>query len=142
MDLVGGLVAQTAATLTTQGLRAAIAAARTERPGGDRLDEDRIEVLEDETSTALATALLLGQAERALGERRNAHVTATVSPLLDDALIALTDAGPGVHPDEALKRLGEVARCFSGQPLFVTVDEFDAWMADPVASLTMNPNWH
>ncbi|WP_432492586.1 hypothetical protein [Kineococcus auxinigenes] len=130
--LAGGLVAQAAATLITQGLRTALAAARTER-----LDDERMQVLDDEAATAVATALLLGQAECALGEQRNAYVTSTVSPLLDDALIAVTSAGP----DEALKRLSEVTRCFSGRPLFVTVEEFDAWMADPLASLTMDPNW-
>ncbi|WP_432536350.1 hypothetical protein [Kineococcus arenarius] len=130
--LAGGLVAQAAATLITQGLRTALAAARTER-----LDDERMQVLDDEAATAVATALLLGQAERALGEQRNAYVTSTVSPLLDDALIAVTSAAP----DEALKRLSEVTRCFSGRPLFVTVEEFDAWMADPLTSLTMDPNW-
>ncbi|GAB7192135.1 hypothetical protein NUM3379_28440 [Kineococcus sp. NUM-3379] len=122
-----------AARCCQAALRTAITAARA-----DHLDEERIEALEDEAATALATALLLAEAEHALGEQRNAHVTTTVSPLLDDALIAATTASP----EEALKRLTEVARCFSGQPLFVTVDEFDAWMADPMTTLTMNPNWH
>ncbi|WP_432489375.1 hypothetical protein [Kineococcus sp. SYSU DK018] len=140
--LAGGLVGQAAATLISQGLRAALTAARAELSNDEDLaadiDEERIAVLEDETATAIATAMLLADAERALGEERNAYVTATISPLLDDALIAVTNAGP----DEALKRLSEVARCFTGQPLFVTVEEFDAWMADPSTSLTMDPNWH
>ncbi|NAZ74292.1 hypothetical protein GTQ99_02475 [Kineococcus sp. T13] len=135
--LVGAVVGQTAATLISQGLRAASAAVRAELAAGEDLDAELLAALEDETASALATAILLGEAERALGEERNTYVSATVGPLLDDALIAVTSAGP----DEALKRLAEVARCFTGQPLFVTVDEFDAWMADPMTSLTLNPNW-
>jgi hypothetical protein len=136
--LVGAVVGQTAATLISQGLRAATTAVRAELAAGEDINAELLAVLEDETASALATAILLGEAERALGEERNAYVSATVGPLLDDALIAVTSAGP----DEVLKRLAEVARCFNGQPLFVTVDEFDAWMADPMTSLTMNPNWH
>jgi len=102
-----------------------------------RLGDDLIAALEDEAA-AIATAMLLGEPERALGEERNGDISATISSLLDDALIAVT----GADPDEALKRLADVARCFSGQPLFVTVDEFDAWMADPLTSLRMNPNWY
>jgi len=135
--LVGAVVGQTAATLISEGLRAATTAARAELTAGQDLDEELLTALEDETASAIAIAILLGEAERALGEERNAYVSATVGPLLDDALVAVTTA----DPDEALKRLAEVARCFSGQPLFVTVDEFDAWMADPEQSLTLNPNW-
>ena len=135
--LVGAVVGQTAATLISRGLRAASAAARAELAAGQDIDAELLAALEDETASAIATAILLGEAERALGEERNAYVSATVGPLLDDALIAVTSAGP----DEVLKRLAEVARCFNGQPLFVTVDEFDAWMADPTTSLMLNPNW-
>ncbi|NIZ91385.1 hypothetical protein [Kineococcus rubinsiae] len=136
--LVGGLVGQTAAILISQGLRAALSAAA---PGGlpadESVDADLLALLEDETACAIATAMLLGETERALGDARDAYVSATVGPLLDEALNAITSASP----EEALKRLGEATRCFDGQPLFVTVDEFDAWMADPTTSLTMNPNW-
>lgn len=135
--LVGAVVGQTAATLISQGLRAASTAARAELAAGQDIDVELLAALEDETASALVTAILLGEAERALGEERNAYVSATVGPLLDDALVAVTSAGP----DEVLKRLAEVARCFNGQPLFVTVDEFDAWMGDPTTSLTLNPNW-
>lgn len=150
--LVGGLVGQMAATLISQGLRAALRTARAELTAGENgagdsggRDEDelkdgleeRLAVLEDETASAIATALLLSDVEQALGAERNAYVAATVGPLLDDALIAVTSA----DPQEGLKRLAEVARCFNGRPLFMTVEEFDAWMADPTASLTLNPNW-
>lgn len=135
--LVGAVVGQAAATLISQGLRAATTAVRAEFAAGQDVDEALLVALEDETASALATAILLGEAERALGEERNAYVSATVGPLLDDALIAVTSA----DPQEVLKRLAEVARCFNGQPLFVTVDEFDAWMADPMTSLTLDPNW-
>ena len=151
--LVGGLVGQMAATLISQGLRAALGTARAEltvgeNGNGDRGGydvvhndenelEERLAVLEDETASAIATAFLLSDVEQALGAERNAYVTATVGPLLDDALIAVT----GTEPQEVLKRLAEVARCFNGRPLFVTVEEFDAWMADRTASLTFNPNW-
>jgi len=136
--LVGGLVGQAAATLISQGLRAALSAARADLAAGEVVDEELLAVLADETACAIATAILLGEAERALGAERNAYVSATVSPLLDDALIAVTSASP----EEALKRLAEVAHCFNGQPLFVTVEEFDAWMGDPTTSLMLNPNWN
>ncbi|WP_432563981.1 hypothetical protein [Kineococcus sp. SYSU DK003] len=151
--LVGGLVGQAAATLISQGLRAAVGTVRAELTASENRDgdsdvhdvqdgvkdglEERFAVLEDETASAIATAILLGEAERELGAERNAYVSATVGPLLDDALIAVTSA----EPDEVLKRLAEVARCFNGQPLFVTVQEFDAWMADATTSLTLDPNW-
>lgn len=130
--LVGGLVGQTAATLIAQGLRTALATARAER-----LDEERVEALAGEVSDALAVAMLLAEAERALGDQRNAYVTATVGPLLEDALLAVTST----ETLDGLERLVAVARCFSGQPLFVTLDEFDAWMADHTTSLDLNPNW-
>jgi hypothetical protein len=135
--LAGALVGQIAATLISQGLRAATAAARAELAAGQDIDTDLLTALEDETASALATAILLGEAQHALGAERNAYVSTTIGPLLDDALIAVTSA----EPEEVLKRLGEVARCFNGQPLFVTATEFDDWMADPVTSLTLNPNW-
>jgi hypothetical protein len=135
--LVGAVVGQAAATLISQGLRAAAEALRTEQAAGQAVDGELLDALEDEAASALATAILLGEAEGALGAERNAYVSTTVGPLLDDALIAVACAGP----EEVFKRLAEVARCFNGQPLFVTVDEFDAWMADPSAPLTLNPNW-
>jgi hypothetical protein len=82
------------------------------------------------------SAALLGEAERALGEQRNPYVTPTVGPLLEDVLHAVAAAGT----DEALKRLTELTRCFAGQPLFVTVEEFDGWMHDPLTSPALDPN--
>ncbi|WP_328295100.1 hypothetical protein OG218_20695 [Kineococcus sp. NBC_00420] len=135
--LVGAVVGQAAATLISQGLRAAVAVARAELAAGEDIDEEDLAALEDETASALATAMLLAESERALGEEHGANVIATVSPLLEEALIAVTSG----DPDEAQERLAEVARCFNGQPLFVTSDEFEEWMADPLTALTMNPNW-
>ncbi|NIB31983.1 hypothetical protein HBB16_09895 [Pseudonocardia sp. MCCB 268] len=116
-----GFVGQVSATFIAQGLQFAIAGARA-----DGLDEARIATLEAEARTAVATAALMGEAERSLGKQRNAYVTATVTPLLDDALHAVAAASA----DDVLVRLTEVAQSFAGQPLFVTVDEFDGWMHD------------
>lgn len=127
--LVGGLVGQIAATTIAQGLQMAIAAAREAGVG-----EERVAVLEAEACAAVTAAVVLGEAERALGEQRNAYVTATVGPLLEDALHAVA-----LGSDDAMKRLTELTTSFAGKPLFCTVEEFDQWMAEP-GSLVLNPN--
>ncbi|MFB9377337.1 hypothetical protein ACFFKU_15360 [Kineococcus gynurae] len=138
--LVGGLVGQATAVLISQGLRTALAALRGERVPGPTLDTDdldrRLAVLEDEAAAAVATAVLLGATTRELGEESDAYVGVGVSPLLDDALDAVT----GADLDEASERVTEISRCFDGKPLFITVDEFDAWMADPRTTLSLDPN--
>jgi hypothetical protein len=128
--LVGGLVGQLSATVIAQGLQVAIAALRE-----NALGEHRSAILEAEARAAVTAAVLLGEAERALGEERNAYVTATVGPLLDDALHAVA-----LGADDALKRLTELTTSFAGLPLFTTVDEFDQWMHDQGQVLTLNPN--
>jgi hypothetical protein len=130
--LVGGFVGQHSATVIVQGLNHAVAAAKQ-----DGLEEERIALLEAEAAAAVETAVLLSEAERALGEEHNAYITATVAPLLDDALIAAA-AGD----EDVVKRLGQLAQSFVGQPVFGTVEEFDLWMSDPLTSLTLNPNSH
>ncbi len=44
-------------------------------------------------------------------------------------------------PAWAVVELAEVTRAFGGQPIFTTMDEFDRWMADGDAVLTLDPNW-
>jgi hypothetical protein len=128
--LVGGFVGQHSATVIVQGLHHAVAAAKK-----DGLEEERIALMEAEAAAAVETAVLLSEAERALGEKHNAYLTSTVAPLLDDTLIAAA-AGD----EDVVKRLGQLAQSFAGQPLFGTVEEFDLWMSNPLSSLTLNPN--
>jgi hypothetical protein len=127
--LVGGLVGQIAATAIAQGLQIAIAAAREAG-----VEEERIAALEAEACAAVTAAVVLGEAERALGEQRKAYVTATVGPLLEDALHAVA-----LGSDDAVKRLTELTTSFAGKPLFCTVEEFNRWMAEPGA-LVLDPN--
>ncbi|WP_456598798.1 hypothetical protein [Blastococcus sp. SYSU DS0616] len=131
--LVGGLVGQFSATVIVQGTQFALAAAR-ERG----LAEERIAVLEAETAAAVFTASALGDAVEALGAERNAFVTTTVLPQVAGALESLAVAGT----DDALRQLTAVTRQFAGKPVFGTMAEFDAWMRDPLATLTLDPNWH
>ncbi|MCU1483163.1 MAG: hypothetical protein JWQ19_3949 [Subtercola sp.] len=131
--LVGGVVGRISATVIVQGTQFALAAARA-----DRLAEERIAILEAETAAAVMTAAALGDAVEALGAERNAFVTATVLPQLSGALTSLAAA----RTDDALGRLAEVTRQFAGHPVFCTMAEFDAWMRDPFATLTLDPNWH
>jgi hypothetical protein len=128
--MVGGLVGQWSATVIAQGLRSATEAARA-----DALDEQCIALLEAETLDAVAAAARLSGAETELGGERNAYVTATVVPLLDDALLAIAE-GSG----NAVELLADLATAFAGQPLFCTVDEFDAWMSDDDLALVLDPN--
>jgi phage tail tape-measure protein len=60
--LVGGFVGQHSATVIVQGLHQAVAAARE-----DGLEEARVALLEAEAAAAVETAVLLSEAERALG---------------------------------------------------------------------------
>lgn len=128
--LVGGLVGQLSAIVIAQGLQAAVAAAHE-----DGLEEKLIAILEEETRAAVTVAFLMGEAEQELGERRNAYVTATVGPLLDDALHAVAFGS-----DDALERLAELTTAFAGLPLFKTIDEFDHWMCERGQLLVLNPN--
>lgn len=34
-----------------------------------------------------------------------------------------------------------MTRDFGGRPIYGTVEEFDRWMADENAGLSLNPNW-
>ncbi|UOY03723.1 hypothetical protein [Blastococcus sp. PRF04-17] len=131
--LVGGLVGQFSATVIVQGTQFALAAVRE-----DQLPEERIAVLEAETAAAVFTASALGDAVEALGAERNAFVATTVLPQVAGALESLAGAGT----DDALHQLAAVTRQFAGQPVFCTMAEFDAWMRDPFATLTLDPNWH
>jgi hypothetical protein len=127
--LLGGLVGQVSATVIARGLQIAVAAARE-----DGLEEERVALLEAEACAAVTAAAVLGEAERALGERHNAFVTATVGPLLEDALHAVAGGS-----DDSVKRLTELTASFAGKPLFCTVEEFDQWMRSPEA-LVLDPN--
>ncbi|MGY1728358.1 hypothetical protein ACI79J_15420 [Geodermatophilus sp. SYSU D01062] len=131
--LVGGLVGQFSATVIVQGAQFALAAARE-----DRLPEERIAVLEAESAAAVFTASALGDAVEALGAERNAFVTTTVLPQVAGALESLAVAGT----DDALHQLAAVIWQFAGKPVFSTMAEFDAWMRDPLTTLTLDPNWH
>ncbi|WP_322763316.1 hypothetical protein [Frankia sp. Cr2] len=129
--LVGGLVGQVAGTIIVQGLQCAIVAARA-----DGVAESALRLLERELLTSAATAALLRDEAEALGGERNAYVAAIVLPQLTRAYtLAASD------PARAVVELAEVTRAFGGQPIFTTMDEFDRWMADGDAVLTLDPNW-
>ncbi len=128
--LVGGFVGQLAAAAIGNGLHRAVAAARA-----DDLDDDRIAVLEAETRAAVSAGELLSRLERELGDVHGAYVTTAVSPLVDDALRAVTGSG-----DDGLDRLVALSTSFAGRPVFGTADEFDRWMSDPLTVLTLDPN--
>ncbi|WP_239331804.1 hypothetical protein [Frankia sp. CiP3] len=130
--LVGGLVGQAVGTLVVQGLQVAIVAARA-----DGVDEPRLQLLEHELMTAVATTAALGDAAEALGRERNAYVAEIVLPRLARVQATLATADPA----QALVELAEVTRAFGGQPIFTTMDEFDRWMADRDAVLSLDPNW-
>ncbi|MER5201888.1 hypothetical protein [Streptomyces sp. NPDC002825] len=126
--LVGGLVGQAAGTLITQGLQAAVVAVRgTGDPGA--------ELLERELLTASLATGLLGTATSALGPRT--YASAVVLPALETARNHLT----GPDPATALSALSTLTATESGRPVFLTPEEFDVWMSDEAAPLTLDPNW-
>ncbi|MEQ3551339.1 hypothetical protein WIS52_12740 [Pseudonocardia nematodicida] len=130
--LVGGFVGQLSATLIVQGLQLAIEALRS-----DDSDGVALELLEAEAGAALETALLLSATGAELSEQIDASVGTTVVPLVDHALwTGIVD-----DPATGLAELVNLARQTDGMPLFVRVDEFDAWMADPLTSLSLSANW-
>jgi hypothetical protein len=124
--LVGGTVGQVAATVVIQGLRLAIVAGRA-----DRADEERLLQLQDEVAAALEVGASLRLAVAAVGAEHNAYVTDSLLPQLGRLERALTSN----DPDAALSELAALTRKFEGQPIFSTVHEFEAWMANPDALL-------
>ncbi|MFF8380896.1 hypothetical protein ACF07V_32705 [Streptomyces sp. NPDC015661] len=126
--LVGGLVGQAAGTLITQGLQAALVAVRgTGGPGA--------ELLERELLTASLTSGLLASATAALGPAT--HASAVVLPGLD----AVRKDLAGTDPTTALSDLATLTATEAGRPVFLTPEEFDAWMSDEDAPLVLDPNW-
>jgi hypothetical protein len=130
--LVGGVVGQAAAALVAQGLQLAIVAARA-----DRADLDLLAVLEAEAMTTAATAAVLREATRALGEEQGTYVTRVVLPELAHVHAILGSPDPA----GAVGELATATRTHGSQPIFTTIDEFDRWMADHDAPLTLDPNW-
>ncbi|TCK27522.1 hypothetical protein [Pseudonocardia endophytica] len=129
--LVGGFVGQVAATLIVQGLQYALSAAI-----GEGADEERITLLEAETRAAIDTAAVLGEAERVLGDAYDVCIARTAVPAVDDVLLTTLRDGP----DQGLLVLTDLGRRVYGVPLFLTAEEFDDWMTDPLTSLTLDPN--
>ncbi|MFC8269679.1 hypothetical protein ACFUIZ_28760 [Streptomyces cinereoruber] len=126
--LVGGLVGQAAGTLIAQGLQAALVAIRgTGGPGA--------QLLERELLTASLTSGLLGSAVAALGPVTRA--SAVVLPGLKDVRERLA----GTDPAAALSGLAALTAAEAGRPVFMTPEEFDAWMASEDTPLVLDPNW-
>ena len=72
-----------------------------------------------------------------IGAERNAYVANVVMPQLDEARRALLLE----DEDEVLGRFSDIVATFGGEPLFTTVAEFDAWMADQDSVLVLDGNW-
>jgi hypothetical protein len=130
--LIGGLAGQAAGLLIIQGLQLALVAARA-----SSADQDRLEVLEREITTAVLTLDELRRTTEELGAERNAYATETVLPRFDFVQAALVEG----HPDTALVELATMIGDFGGRPIYGTVEEFDLWMVDENAGLSLNPNW-
>lgn len=129
---VGGVAGQVAAAVLVRGLQVAVVAARA-----DRAEEARTGRLEDEVRTSVALSAALADATREISRERNLYVAQQVLPLLDAVRVELADAAA----DRAMHTLAELSRSCGGRPVFTTVDEFDAWMLDPMAGLVLDPNW-
>ncbi|OLL76881.1 hypothetical protein Ae168Ps1_5301c [Pseudonocardia sp. Ae168_Ps1] len=130
--LVGGFVGQVSATLIVQGIQLAIAAVHSGDPG-----DDGLALLETEAGAAAEAAALLGAAGAALGAESGAYAETTVVPEVDHALWSSVDA----DPESGLTELVELAEGSDGTPLFVSLDEFDAWMSDPLTTLSLTTSW-
>ncbi|WP_274563562.1 hypothetical protein [Streptomyces spiramyceticus] len=103
----------------------------------DRVDETRLALLEQEVATAVLAAESLRATTQALGAERNSFAAENVLPRIGRTQAALA-AG---HLTSALTELADVTRAFGGQPIYGTVNDFDAWMTDRAATLTLDPNW-
>ncbi|MBB4982040.1 hypothetical protein [Streptomyces nymphaeiformis] len=126
--LVGGLVGQAAGALITQGLQASLVAIRgTDEPGAH--------LLERELLTASLTSGLLASAAAALGPTTRA--SSVVLPGLESVRNRLA----GTDPTTALSALATLTSTEAGRPVFLTPEEFDAWMAAEDAPLLLDPNW-
>ncbi|MFZ3499115.1 hypothetical protein ACODT5_38895 [Streptomyces sp. 5.8] len=130
--LVGGVVGQAAAAVVVQGLQIAVIAARA-----DAAAEARVRLLEQEAATAVLMADALRRATERLAGERNAYVAREVLPRFGRVQAALACD----RPARAVAELAALTRQFGGQPVYGTQEEFDAWMLDESAPLTLDPNW-
>ncbi|MCX5391529.1 hypothetical protein [Streptomyces sp. NBC_00094] len=65
------------------------------------------------------------------------HASAVVLPGLKDVRERLA----GTDPAAALSGLATLTAAEAGRPVFLTPEEFDAWMASEDAPLVLDPNW-
>jgi hypothetical protein len=97
-------------------------------------DEERIGLLAAEAGAAVDTAAVIGAAARARVGLRRTHC--------GDGRARGRRRAAGRPPPRSrsgLLALTQLGRRFDGVPLFLTGEEFDAWMVDPLTWLSLNP---
>ncbi|MCK9893608.1 hypothetical protein [Frankia sp. AgB32] len=130
--LLGGIAGQAAAVLVTQGFQLALSATR-----GRRTYPDRLIILAAEAITTTATAASLRALTHQLAVDHHAAFTDDMLPRLAALTTTLGSSQPGISVDG----LTTLTTNFAAKPSMSTVDEFDQWMADRTATLTLDPNW-
>lgn len=130
--LVGGFVGQVSATVVAQGIQIAMEVLRSQGQSDSTLS-----LLEAEADAAVEMALLLGEAERALGAENSARIGVAVVPQLEHALRLGIAAGPQTGVAELLGVAGRT----DGESLFERIDDFGSWMADSTTSLSLSTVW-
>jgi len=129
--LAGAVVGQVAVGLVSRGMQMALAEARAVGA-----EESRIAALEREVAEGVAWSGLAGEVATALGAERDVQVAETLLPLLHASQLTIA----ACDWDGALAELSALTAAFGGQPLFCTLAEFDALMADEDLVLVLDPN--
>lgn len=126
--MVGGIAGQFAATVLIQGVRLAVVGRDTSADHHPAYDD-----------VLAATEKLVGacDAERAelhrLAAEHRIAFTEHVLPTLD----RLAGGSAAEDPDATLGELADLVAHYAGSPLFATLDEFNAFMADSQATLVL-----
>lgn len=131
-SLAGGFVGQLVGAQCVRGLQMAVIAARQAKVG-----DQRLAALEEELLTAAVLTEELSQLTTRVGVRSDAYLGQVVMPRLDEARRALVLG----EDDHVLGRFADIVAALGQEPLFTTMQEFDAWMADKHAVLTLDGNW-
>jgi hypothetical protein len=131
-SLAGGFVGQLVGAQCVRGLQMAIVAVRQANVG-----DERLAALEEELLTAAVPTEELSQLTTRVGIRSDAYLGQVVMPRLDEARRALVLD----QDDQVLVRFADTVAALGQEPLFTTMPEFDAWMADQSTVLSLDGNW-
>ena len=126
---IGGMVGQYGSAMLIQGMRLAI----TARDLAAEWDADYEVLLQQTEEVRIRTERELEQLHE-LSEKHDTAFAGLVLPRLDR--LSKTMASGGTN--EILDDLAGITRAFGGKPLFVTMEEFEAFMANDDLTLTLD----